>query len=519
MNSLTPPALQWCDAAAEPYAWQRANPAPGENRGFEETRTYLFRGPSSGFSLYVDDQPLTPGSDGSGWQWTPGFFAGEVTAELLREGGGSAGLFLLDVAPDPGKMGRDIFHSMVEELWEHDPTLVIGEEPAKTKGGELGTHEDPWAAFARFRRYAPEFLRALRPIRSSPRKSLRVRRVSASLHHVRSVDSRTAISVLRSPAVALFFAHPENAPGISPDSRIDVPSIEETVDSAANRAILALLYAVVRRVHMLLDRLEAIVASERLSETRTPLAARWPIRRAFLQKTLKQLVACLRTHPFNEVQSVDISAAGLTAVSADPLYARAWNRGWRAIRSGMESDISSERLWVSPTWEIYERWCFLQVGKLMATALPEYEWSFKRAPWRLTGVGQQRRAELTLQPRFPALCEPTQGRWSVSRERVPDLLLTISAGGETRFIFLDAKYRTSRRNVLEAMESAHIYQDSLRIGRVRAEASLLLVPEGSQVSWLCSPDFIAEHRVGVCPLLPGQNFGALVSIIQNAFGL
>jgi hypothetical protein len=254
MNLQTPPALQWSDVAAEPCEWRHANPAPGENRGFEEKCTYRLRASSSGLSLYVDDEPLTPLADGSGWLWAPGFFAGEVTAELLREDGSSAGLFLLDVAPDPDKMGRDIFHSMVEELWEHDPTLVVGEEPAKTKSGELGTYEDAWVAFARFRRYAPEFIRALNAIRSLPRKSLRVRRISAPLHHVRSVDSRTAISVLRSPAVALLFAHPEDAPEISPDSRIDVPSIEETVDSAANRAILALIYAVMRRARMLLDR-------------------------------------------------------------------------------------------------------------------------------------------------------------------------------------------------------------------------------------------------------------------------
>lgn len=519
MNSQNVPALEWCDPDAEPHTWRQANQAPGQNRGFEETGTYLFRGPTCEFSLYVDDQPLASSTDGLGWQWTPGFFAGEVTAELLRQDGSSAGLFLLDVAPDSGKMGRDIFHSMVKELWEHDPTLVIGEEPAKAMGGELGTLEDPWAAFARFRRYVPEFIRALLTIRSMPLKSLRTRRISAQLHHVRSVDSRTAISVLRSPAVALFFAHPDGAPGIPPDSRIDVPSIEETVDSAANRAILALIHAVVRRARTLLDLLDAKVASEQLSETRTPLVERWPVRQAFLRKTLKQLVSCCRSYPFDEVRNADISAAGLTAVSADPLYARAWNRGWRAIRTGMESDTSTERLWISPTWEIYERWCYLQVGKLIAAALPEHEWSFTRAPWRLIGVGQQRRVELALQPRFPALSQPTEGRWSISREREPDLQLTVSVAGETQFMFLDAKYRTSRQHVLEAMASAHIYQDSLRIGKARAQASLLMVPEGSHVSWLSSPEFIAEHRVGVCPLLPGQSFAPFISIIRNAVGL
>jgi hypothetical protein len=245
------------------------------------------------------------------------------------------------------------------------------------------------------------------------------------------IGALTPVSVLRSPAVALFFAHPEDAPGIPPDSRIDVPSTEETVDSAANRAMLALIRAVARRARMLLDRLGAKVKSEQISETRTSVVERWPMRQAFLQNALQQLVTSLSTYPFNKVQNADISAAGLTAVSADPLYARAWNRGWKAIRTRMESNVSTERLWISPTWEIYERWCFLQIGKLIAASLPEYNWSCTRAPWRLTGVCQQERAELALQPRFPAKSEPSQGRWSVSREREPDLQLTVSAGGET----------------------------------------------------------------------------------------
>jgi hypothetical protein len=86
-------------------------------------------------------------------------------------------------------------------------------------------------------------------------------------------------------------------------------------------------------------------------------------------------------------------------------------------------------------------------------------------------------------------------------------------------MFLDAKCRTSRKNVLEAMELAHIYQDSLRIGSARAQASLLLVPEARQVSWLCSPAFISEHHVGVCPLVPEQHFGQLLFIIRGTLGL
>jgi hypothetical protein len=65
-------------------------------------------------------------------------------------------LFLLDVAPDVNKLGREVFAQMVNELWQKDPILVIGSEPATTPSGEPGNQEDPWVAFARLRRYVEE---------------------------------------------------------------------------------------------------------------------------------------------------------------------------------------------------------------------------------------------------------------------------------------------------------------------------------------------------------------------------
>lgn len=59
--------------------------------------------------------------------------------------------------------------------------------------------------------------------------------------------------------------------------------------------------------------------------------------------------------------------------AADPAYSRAWGRGWRALRLGMEHGESSERLWISPSWEIYERWCFVKIGQMLVDALPGVE--------------------------------------------------------------------------------------------------------------------------------------------------
>src|SRR4051794_1356144 len=87
--------------------WSLLNQAPSENRGFVEWTSYLFEKPKANWSLFIDDERLeedtgTP----SCWRWKPLFFAGEVTADLIREDGSRAGVFLLDVAPNQSKMGR-----------------------------------------------------------------------------------------------------------------------------------------------------------------------------------------------------------------------------------------------------------------------------------------------------------------------------------------------------------------------------------------------------------------------------
>ena len=495
------PEIRWRSDSDALNDWRVLHSAPAENLGFAEARRYLFQKPRADCSLYVDDEPLPDHpSEPSCWVWEPRFFAGEVTAEMVRADGTNSVLFLLDVAPDANKLGREAFTQMVNELWQEDPMLVIGSEPATTPSGELGNQEDPWAAFARLRRCGPDSLRAFASIRACPRRVLRSRRDSVPLHHARRVDRQTAAALLRSPAIALFVAGADELPAFAQNSRLDVPRVEETVDSAANRTILALVLALLRRTRALGERLQGLVEREIVSETRTSLAVRWPRRKQFLDSLAAQLKILLRLAPFLEVQRAEITAAGLTAIASDPIYSRAWSRGWRALRHGIESSTNTERLWVSPSWEIYERWCFLRLGKLLAARMPA--WGWHRLPNRWVGSYHDHRAELLLQPTFRSNHAGTGKMWSISKQREPDLVLKVERAGDLRFVVLDAKYRTSRSNVLDAMESAHIYQDSLRIGSRRPEGSLLIVPSPGGASWLEDPAFQTEHRVGIHVLAP-----------------
>jgi len=56
-------------------------------------------------------------------------------------------------------------------------------------------------------------------------------------------------------------------------------------------------------------------------------------------------------------------------------YARAYRFGWYALRSGWLGKDPDETLWVSPTWQVYERWCFVTVVSQLQRQFPELVWS------------------------------------------------------------------------------------------------------------------------------------------------
>lgn len=504
MSALAPGSVRWWSEDA-PERRTVVHGLPLANPGFREGRRYVFELEDPDWRLLVDDEPLAATSERRDWQvWAPGFFAGEVTAELVRPDGTIAAVFLLDVAPDPAKAGRETFSRMLNELWSFDPGLVVGTEPATARIGELGEYEDPWIAFARLRRWGPDFVRALSLIRRSPRLGLRRATGSTSIHQVRHADRRTADSILRGPAAALFADVQERTAVEFREPRVHVPIIEHTIDIAINRAIRSLARAVRQRASAVHSRLRLLVDAEPESATRTSLTTRWPARSRFLKQLCDALDAILRKPPLADVADSAPTAAGLTAMAADPVYARAWGQGWRAVRHGIDGLPASERSWISPSWELYERWCFVRLGALLEAQVPAWNWRYSATPrHRWVGSHGGRHAQLLLQPVFGARSEPGHGRWSISRQRIPDIVFAVdSPDGGIRFVVMDAKYRASHANVLDAMASAHIYQDSLRFGRRRPESSLLLVPAGGGVPHLEDPGFLAEHRVGVHPFSP-----------------
>ena len=164
---------------------------------------------------------------------------------------------------------------MIDEILDFDAHLVIGDEPARRRLGALGDTDDPLVLFERLRRRQRDLERALAAIRREPVSVLHARRQFVPLRDTRRADLRTLRSALRQPATLAAIrpgaVSSPYAPGSDPI--LDVPAVERTLDSPANRCILAMLRALLLRCRELAKRLEGR-AKKPADDTRTAVANR-----------------------------------------------------------------------------------------------------------------------------------------------------------------------------------------------------------------------------------------------------
>ena len=387
-----------------------------------------------------------------------------------------------------------------------NPALVVGREPARRPFGALGDNEEPLVAMVRLRVREKQLTQALAQIEQHPLRVLRPQREIVPFRLVRRVDCRTVRRALATPVLGATLAKSNKLQLAMSNHLLDVPVVERTMDSAATRAVLARLKMLRFRCMNILVRLEESAGAElERQQTRTSYGKRLPVWKEFLQSLCWQLTEVMRRTPFCEAKRGEISSAGLSAVAAHPVYARFWRLSAEALNTGVAGQTRMDQLPLSPTWEIYERWCFLELCRILKLTIREAEWNKDGHKCLVGKTTDGLCIELRLQPVFHG-CEARSGKfWSVSRQREPDIVLAWKRGDDSGFVIFDAKYRASRRNVLDAMTTAHVYQDSLRMGNQRPKASVLLVPAGGGAPSLEKEECVQQHRVGVAPLRPSLN--------------
>ncbi|MBH4011919.1 hypothetical protein I5M47_11205 [Pseudomonas aeruginosa] len=478
---------------------------PGEpSSGFDELGSYRFRALPE-HRLYIDDA-LLPEQLHEGevvWLWEPGFFAGEVSAELTNLSGSIIAQYRLDVAPSSDKLGKDIFTKMLEDIVAFDAKLLFGTESAQISIGTDSEDSNPHLQYARLRRYGESLVAALCQVTERPLTRLRRERVAVGAHQVRRLEPSAVRAALKSRTIILGS---EGVTLPSSQASFEVAAVFEHQDNPANQVLGAILLKVMSRCRQTIRAFERIAETERRSDTRSELAPRLKRRIAFLDGLYRALRRQQRIEPFCHLSTQRITAAGLNAISAHPIYARAYRFGWHSLRPGVLGTTGEESLWISPSWEIYERWCYIKIVEQLRSRYPTLKWDGRHPTqsddcicW--SGKGSDFTLEVWLQVRCPSIDKKNYaGFSSLSKRRFPDIAITLESGNRRKLVILDAKYRTSREGVLDGMASAHIYHDSLRWFDYQPACALLLIPRGGAVEKLQSKEFWLAHGVGVAQL-------------------
>lgn len=484
-------------AAASPTeAWTDLLPEE-VGRGLHEDNDYLLElFIKTEARIFVDDVELTKDSSGL-FRWRPSFYAGRVAVDVVMPDAQSARhQYFFDVSPSPAKAGEAEFDEMVNDIRAFDQSLLGGTSSASMEFGHSGApgRFGLDILLSRLRTHGPTFLSTVETIASSPHRSLaaeasllplsRVRR----LHHSSLLDRRLA-------ALAI---------GLAPDAdsldslQVNSQTSTPTFDTPANRALLALLRRFRAAVNSMQDNVKALKLGSPPEEQTLRMERRLDNLRMLEARAHKLLLGSL----FSEVTRAETTAAGLTQVAAQPTYSRAYRIGSRALSIDIDGEDSSDQLHVAPSWGIYESWCFIQAVEAVAKVTQK-----QGTEARSTAVAAERcvsfsldddsTLEVLFQATFPAL-EPSSKRigWSLSRERRPDIVLVHRREGRSRAFVLDAKWRSGRENVLDAMQSAHIYHDALRIDGSAPMFALLLLPGGNAVRELEEAEFVRANAVG-----------------------
>jgi hypothetical protein len=474
--------------------WFEVEPGKSLSGLCEDTDYIITLDITHGTRLYIDDVELRPSASGE-FQWRPNFYAGRVIAEVTLLGGGRK-QYWLDVSPTKQKSSEPQFEEMVTAIREFDTRLLGGASAAVMgfgREGQAGLFSND-ILLSRVRAHGGSFLDAVDSISRAPHLSISADSQVLPLSRIQKLHP-SALHDRR--LVALATGNSVHADAFQTIQLRSVTS-SPTFDTPANQTLLALLKRFRATVVMLREKVE----TGSLGIQTEDQDLRVEHRLHALDELETRAGKLILGRPFSETSKAQTSSSGLTQIAAQPNYSKAYRLGSRALALGVDGADQSDDLHVANSWGIYETWCYLAVlecinglvgGKLRTTQLSAVSAQLAYS----AAIDTSCSLEVLFQATFPSI-SPSQGRlgYSISKKRIPDIVLISKIGNTVQSIILDSKWRSGKENVLDAMQSAHIYHDSLRVDNQPPSSCILLFPGNDTVPELEQEEYISAHGVG-----------------------
>lgn len=466
--------------------------------------------------LELEWKPSIPG-----FELRTSFWVGHADLRLQTPGGEQH--FHLDVQPSTKKLSEAAWEVLLLELDSWLPGSTVGQE-----GGLHGSvglvGSEAAAAAAVLGELVSLFESALAELMKAPRERSIEHLTEAPMHMVRQATRDTLKWLARHPDA--YQCAQGRAEELRNGRAVLVPqrAWRGDFDHAANRHVAWLTRQVERRLREIAQRVER--GAKQVKSLDEDMQRWCASRAARLLSGADTLAELLRRSALGELPPEPASESALLTLLDDPVYARVRRLGqiFLSPRFRLPIEGAQPSAPVRPSYELYELWTFFALKRFLSTHLSTAQWVesglgtlrlFGEDPSSDVGftahLPGQGVLQLLFNPTFPGfLARKDSPRWSISKERRPDLVMAWKpAQGQPRWLCLDAKYRTEARFIAEAFESVHIYNDSLRwqgFGeKGRASGAVLLVPAQAKKAkpWF-EKGFRDEHGVGAFQLTPGQ---------------
>ncbi|MFB0492120.1 hypothetical protein ABIE45_004706 [Methylobacterium sp. OAE515] len=399
--------------------------------------------------------------------------------------------FTLDVGPHQQKLTPGGWNALIKELSDISLALPWGMSPGAGAGGLT---DDALVAVhpAIIEHQLPLLERLLTRLLADPPTLVRRVRTVRPLSLSRGADLRTVRWLARHP-LELAGVRGEAPTDALPNPRAmaDQPETLTSTDHPITRYIVHLL----RRVQARMAATAKTLASPRQHGIPDDAVKAYAKKLASrVEQANARIGAVLKTTLFRSVHPEPLSDAVLQALPDQPLFLALHRCGQRLLNPGL-AYAPGQNIFAAlkNSYDLFEILVLYrlaaQLGSYLSAdwapgkvaSIKKYDLEDRpedRTRWVWQGPHDQR-LELTYQPLFHS-AEPTNASRplaSLSAQAIPDYVLALWKGDDiVSWLILDAKYRSGRKPVHDALGDIHRYRDSLRMGGTPAAGAYIIVP-------------------------------------------
>lgn len=423
------------------------------------------------------------------YEWKVGFYAGDAFVFVVA-GGTRIPVGAISVHPRESKLDENQYQKMLDELLSKIQSFFAKSSVHMRTGATFGGPRYYVVLAEQICGFWPGLVRALRQITVNPKK-----RVEKTHQWNQLAKSRSSSLFVYRDYVFGRKAMPDGASAAWETEWLWDERYRVTECTFENAATVSFLRDLQKNIRQIL-----LYFQHRPFHLET-----------MLKQVHREIAGVLRSSPFCDIQANGATPKPTLVFRKDPRYQTVY-RSFQTFRKGV-APFKSLDIYIPlvETHALYEYWCFFKVVETlerMQAVKARLELRFQRSGGLrvfdplASATAKVGDYVVYYQKAYSySNASPPGGLHSISHQMIPDIVVE---GNGRRWLF-DAKYRSSRISLNEALGDIHKYRDAIRDtnGERAFRETYLLCPnicDESMRQKYTSPDYINRHGLGMIEL-------------------